>query len=94
MRRLGHCRVGGGGNPNCRPCGEEGRAARGVGFGKGQNLAEDDTVSTCWPIVGFFPNRAVVLYTTAFPKESGGKNKNLQGPRPSRSLSSRGRRTG
>ena len=58
-----------------RPCWEEGRAARGIGFGEGQNLAEDDNIKH---FLVPSPNvLSVVLYIAAFPKHSGGKNRNL-----------------
>lgn len=67
-----------------RPCQEEGRAARGIGFGEGQNLAEND-ISEYFPAEPrFLPLTSSLwsCYTAAFPKNSGVKNKDVQGLPP------------
>ena len=51
-----------------RSCGEEGRAARGIGLGEGQNLAEDDSSqhflvpspNVLWSCISAFPKDSVV----------------------------------
>lgn len=75
-----------------RPCREEGRAARSIGFGEGQNLAEDDIIEHFLAQPRFLPLTCSLwsCILLPFPKTAEGKIKMYKDFRPSMSLSSGG----